>query len=69
MNGFVPFGDRAAPFRRRGPDHLDLATRAAQAALADAGLEPDDIDAIIVATSTADLTFPSAPPWCRPRWA
>ncbi|MBP9185126.1 MAG: ketoacyl-ACP synthase III [Fuscovulum sp.] len=37
----------------------DLATRAAQAALADAGLEPADIDAIIVATSTADLTFPS----------
>lgn len=37
----------------------DLATRAAQAALVDAGLEPADIDAIIVATSTADLTFPS----------
>ena len=38
----------------------DLATRAARAALADAGLEPNDIDAIIVATSTPDLTFPSA---------
>ncbi len=38
----------------------DLAMRAARAALADAGLEPDDLDAIIVATSTADLTFPSA---------
>lgn len=38
----------------------DLATKAAQAALADAGLIPDDIDAIVVATSTADLTFPSA---------
>ncbi len=38
----------------------DLATRAAQAALADAGLTADDIDAIILATSTADLTFPSA---------
>ena len=37
----------------------DLATRAAQAALADAGLQPADIDAIIVATSTPDLTFPS----------
>lgn len=36
-----------------------LAIRAAQAALADAGLRPDDIDAIIVATSTPDLTFPS----------
>ncbi|MFY2824881.1 beta-ketoacyl-ACP synthase III [Ruegeria sp. MALMAid1280] len=38
----------------------DLATKAAEAALADAGLTADDIDAIIVATSTADLTFPSA---------
>ena len=38
----------------------DLATRAAQAALDDAGLAANDIDAIILATSTADLTFPSA---------
>lgn len=38
----------------------DLASRAAQAALADAGMTANDIDAIIVATSTADLTFPSA---------
>src|SRR6056297_264466 len=38
----------------------DLAANAARAALRDAGLEPDDIDAIVLATSTADLTFPSA---------
>ncbi|WP_050602207.1 beta-ketoacyl-ACP synthase III [Ruegeria sp. 6PALISEP08] len=38
----------------------DLATKAAEAALEDASLSADDIDAIIVATSTADLTFPSA---------
>lgn len=37
----------------------DLATRAAQAALSAAGMTGADIDAIIVATSTADLTFPS----------
>lgn len=37
-----------------------LATHAARAALADAGLEGDDLDAIVLATSTADLTFPSA---------
>ncbi len=37
----------------------DLAVRAANSALADAGLVADDIDAIIVATSTPDLTFPS----------
>ncbi|WP_171099605.1 MULTISPECIES: beta-ketoacyl-ACP synthase III [unclassified Ruegeria] len=38
----------------------DLATNAAEAALADANLTADEIDAIILATSTADLTFPSA---------
>lgn len=37
-----------------------MATAAAQAALEDAGLNPDGIDAIVLATSTADLTFPSA---------
>ncbi|MEM9125900.1 MAG: beta-ketoacyl-ACP synthase 3, partial [Pseudomonadota bacterium] len=37
-----------------------LATHAANAALENAGLTADDIDAIILATSTADLTFPSA---------
>lgn len=37
----------------------DLAAHAARAALADAGYVADDIDAIILATSTADLTFPS----------
>ena len=36
-----------------------MATHAAQAALAHAGLEADEIDAVIVATSTADFTFPS----------
>ena len=38
----------------------DLGTKAAQNALKMAGLDADDIDAIIVATSTPDLTFPSA---------
>ncbi len=36
-----------------------LGIRAAKAALADAGLEPRDIDLIVVATSTPDYTFPS----------
>ncbi len=43
-----------------GQTTSEMATAASQAALKDAGLEPDDLDAIIVATSTADLTFPSA---------
>jgi 3-oxoacyl-[acyl-carrier-protein] synthase-3 len=37
-----------------------MATAAARAALAQAGATPDDVDAVIVATSTPDLTFPSA---------
>ena len=47
-------------FAAEGEMTSDLATHAARAALADAGLEPGDIDAIVLATSTADLTFPSA---------
>ncbi|MEI6098692.1 MAG: beta-ketoacyl-ACP synthase III [Alphaproteobacteria bacterium] len=46
-------------FVAEGQTTSDLAIRAAKAALADAGLRPDDIDAIVLATSTADLTFPS----------
>ncbi|HHW69781.1 MAG TPA: ketoacyl-ACP synthase III [Clostridiales bacterium] len=37
----------------------DLATVAARRALDDAGLEPSDIDMIIVATVTPDMNFPS----------
>lgn len=37
----------------------DLAVKAAQAALADAGINAADIDLIIVATSTPDMTFPA----------
>ena len=47
-------------FAAEGQTTSDLAIRAAKAALADAGLEAGDIDAIVLATSTADLTFPSA---------
>jgi 3-oxoacyl-[acyl-carrier-protein] synthase-3 len=38
----------------------DLAVEAARKALADAGRTPADIDLIVVATTTADLTFPAA---------
>ena len=47
-------------FVAEGQTTSDLATLAAQAALSHAGLVPDDVDAIVLATSTADLTFPSA---------
>lgn len=46
-------------FAAEGQTTSDLATRAARAALADAGIDADKLDAIIVATSTPDLTFPS----------
>ncbi len=36
-----------------------MATEAARAALADAGLVPEDLDAIVLAPSTPDLTFPA----------
>lgn len=46
-------------FAAEGQTTSDLATRAARAALDSAGMDADQIDAIIVATSTPDLTFPS----------
>jgi 3-oxoacyl-[acyl-carrier-protein] synthase-3 len=47
-------------FAAEGETTSSMATAAAQAALKDAGLGPDDVDAIVLATSTADFTFPSA---------
>lgn len=38
----------------------DIGLKAAQAALADAGREPADIDLILLATSTPDNTFPAS---------
>jgi 3-oxoacyl-[acyl-carrier-protein] synthase III len=46
-------------FAAEGETTSMLAIHAARAALADAGLTADQIDAIVVATSTPDLTFPS----------
>ncbi len=47
-------------FAAEGQTTSDLATRAALAALASAGMAASEIDAIVLATSTADFTFPSA---------
>lgn len=46
-------------FAAEGETTSDMAVKAAQNALNAAGFEPNDIDAVIVATSTPDLTFPS----------
>ncbi len=47
-------------FAADGETTSDLGAKAAEAALADAGMQATEIDALILATSTADLTFPSA---------
>ncbi len=46
-------------FAAEGETTSSMALAAARAALADSGLVADDIDAIILATSTPDLTFPA----------
>ena len=46
-------------FAAQGETTSQLAIKAAEAALRDAGLEASQIDAIVVATSTPDFTFPS----------
>ncbi|MFT6674768.1 MAG: 3-oxoacyl-[acyl-carrier-protein] synthase-3 [Sulfitobacter sp.] len=47
-------------FAAEGETTSSMAAAAANAALETAGLGANDVDAIIVATSTPDLTFPSA---------
>ena len=47
-------------FAADGQGTSDLASQAAKAALEMAGMDGADIDAVILATSTADMTFPSA---------
>ncbi|WP_281967938.1 beta-ketoacyl-ACP synthase III [Roseovarius nanhaiticus] len=46
-------------FAAEGQTTSDLAVRAARSALDNAGIDVSEIDGIIVATSTPDLTFPS----------
>ncbi len=46
-------------FAADGQTTSDMAIRAARAALANAGLTAADIDAVVVATSTPDFTFPA----------
>ena len=52
-------GIKQRHFVADGQTTSDMAIEAAKAALKDSDLQSNDIDAVIVATSTADLTFPS----------
>jgi 3-oxoacyl-[acyl-carrier-protein] synthase III len=52
-------GIKARYFADEGVQTSDLAVSAARHALEAAGRRPDEIDLIIVATSTADMIFPS----------
>ena len=52
-------GIRARHFAADGVNSSDLALHAARAALQAAGRTADDVDLIIVATSTPDMVFPS----------
>jgi 3-oxoacyl-[acyl-carrier-protein] synthase III len=53
-------GIRARHFVDDGVNTSDLAAYAARHAMESAGVKPQDIDLIIVATSTPDMVFPSA---------
>lgn len=52
-------GIRQRHIALEGQTTSDLATEAAKAAIADAGLTAADIDLIVVATTTPDYTFPA----------
>ena len=52
-------GIRQRHIAAEGENTSDLATAAGRKALENAGLTPDDIDLIVVATTTPDMTFPA----------
>lgn len=52
-------GIRERRLAEEGQATSDLAVEAARAAMADAGIEPDDVDLLVVGTSSPDMVFPS----------
>ena len=56
---FSRTGIRARRIAAEGENTSDMATIAAQRAMTAAGVSPDEIDLIILATSTPDVIFPS----------
>ncbi len=57
---FERTGIRERYYVKNGTTTSDLAERAGRAAIANAGLEPSDIDYLIVATMTPDYYFPGS---------
>jgi 3-oxoacyl-[acyl-carrier-protein] synthase III len=55
-------GTDTRPWANPGDRLSDLAARAGQLALARAGTQPDELDLVVVATSTADEMSPNAAP-------
>ncbi|HKH28855.1 MAG TPA: beta-ketoacyl-ACP synthase III [Sphingomicrobium sp.] len=53
-------GIRSRYIAAEGETTASLATEAARAALADAGIEASEVDLIVLATATPDQTFPSS---------
>jgi len=58
-------GIRERHFAADGENTSDLAAKAGLRAIADAGLKPEDIDTMIVATVTPDTAFPSTANWTQ----
>ena len=52
-------GIKERRWSRDDQDTSDLAYEASKKAIEDAGIKPNDIDMIIVATATGDMPFPS----------
>jgi len=56
---FQRSGIKSRRIAAQGELTSDMATKAAEKALAGAGVKPQDIDLVVVATTTPDYTFPS----------
>jgi 3-oxoacyl-[acyl-carrier-protein] synthase-3 len=58
-------GIEARHYARPGVATSDLAVPAARAAIEDAGLDPGDIDYVVLATMTPDVYFPGSAPYLQ----
>jgi len=59
--------DQRAPRAAKDEAASDLALAASKRALENAGVKPEAVELIIVATATPDMFFPSTPVSCKRR--